>query len=198
MRIKKMIARVLVKEIVADIDSESGTVVLTDHWNGGAHSVLRVKTNKPGHNRYTTDDTTVDMINDLAAVMSDNAIAVTLNRLGRKSGQNNNWTKATIQSARSRRDIHAYDPRKQREQGIATMDQAAKILNISPMSVRRLIERGVIHSRQASAYAPRLISAEQLKTSDVIRAAELVRVRGKAPPPADPNQITLDFEGNGR
>lgn len=198
MRIKKMIARVLVKEIVADIDSEPGIVLLTVHWNGGTHSVLRVKKNKPGHNRYTTDDKTIDMIGDLAAVMSDNAIAITLNRLGRKSGQSNNWTRATVQSARSRRGIPAYDPRKQRDQGVVTMHQAAKILNISPMSVRRLIERGAIHSRQASPYAPRLISVEQLKTSDVIRAADLVRTRGKAPLPADPNQITLDFEGKRR
>ena len=45
MRLKQRIVRILVHEIVADVDEERSQIVLLIHWTGGRHSELRVKKN---------------------------------------------------------------------------------------------------------------------------------------------------------
>ena len=52
MRLKQRIVRILVEEIVADVDETTGEIVFLIHWNGGTHSELRMKKNLTGrHSR---------------------------------------------------------------------------------------------------------------------------------------------------
>jgi len=52
MRLKQRIVRILVEEIVADVDETTGEIVLLIHWSGGRHSELRMKKNLTGrHSR---------------------------------------------------------------------------------------------------------------------------------------------------
>ena len=48
MRLKQRIVRILVHEIVADVDEECSEIVLLN-WTGGRHSELRVKKNATEH-----------------------------------------------------------------------------------------------------------------------------------------------------
>src|SRR5215471_20435792 len=43
MRLKQRIVRILIREIVVDIDEEKREIVLLIHWAGGRHSELRIK-----------------------------------------------------------------------------------------------------------------------------------------------------------
>jgi hypothetical protein len=55
MRLKQRIVRILVAEIVADVDQANQQIVLLIHWTGGQHSELRLKKNATGrHSRCTS------------------------------------------------------------------------------------------------------------------------------------------------
>ena len=43
MRLKQRIVRILVEEIVADVDAANAEIVLLIHWTGGRHSELRLR-----------------------------------------------------------------------------------------------------------------------------------------------------------
>jgi hypothetical protein len=43
MRLKQRIVRILVEEIIADVDDTASEVVLLIHWTGGRHSEVRMK-----------------------------------------------------------------------------------------------------------------------------------------------------------
>ena len=44
MRLKQRIVRILIQEIIVDIDDASREIVLVMHWQGGRHTELRVAT----------------------------------------------------------------------------------------------------------------------------------------------------------
>src|SRR5207302_2371273 len=48
MRLKQRLVRILIDEIVVDVDEKSSEVVLVIHWSGDRHSELRVKKNATG------------------------------------------------------------------------------------------------------------------------------------------------------
>jgi len=47
MRLKQRIVRILVHEIVADVNEKTNEIILLMHWVGGRHSELRVKKTNP-------------------------------------------------------------------------------------------------------------------------------------------------------
>jgi hypothetical protein len=51
MHLKQRIVRILVGEIVADVDDAASEIVLLIHWTGGRHSELRMKKNLTGFSR---------------------------------------------------------------------------------------------------------------------------------------------------
>jgi hypothetical protein len=53
-RLKQRLVRILIDEIVVDVDEKSSEVVLVIHWSGGRHSELRVKKNGIGKHRRCT------------------------------------------------------------------------------------------------------------------------------------------------
>jgi hypothetical protein len=53
-RLKQRIVRILINEVVVDVDEEKHEVILVIHWAGGRHSELRVPKIVPGrHSRCT-------------------------------------------------------------------------------------------------------------------------------------------------
>jgi hypothetical protein len=53
MRVKQRIVRVVIQEIVADVDDSARTIMLVIHWIGGQHSELPVKKNEVGQHRHS-------------------------------------------------------------------------------------------------------------------------------------------------
>jgi hypothetical protein len=54
MRLKQRIARILIREIVADVDQNKREIVLLIHLAGGRHSELRLKKRETGKHRHCT------------------------------------------------------------------------------------------------------------------------------------------------
>ena len=67
MRLKQRIVRILIQEIVADVDEAQRAIVLLIHWAGGRHSELRVKKNETGRHGRCTSLEAIDVVRQMAA-----------------------------------------------------------------------------------------------------------------------------------
>ena len=167
MRLKQRITRILIREIVADVDEPAGEIVLTIHWTGGRHSDLRVKKNQTGHHSRCTSIEAIEIIRQMAGRFPDEQIAATLNRLGLKTGSGNNWVELRIRTARSYYDFPSYDP--QLRQSMLTLEGASEKLGVSHKIVRRLIDSKMIPATQVVPWAPWEIPVESIESEQVLR-----------------------------
>jgi hypothetical protein len=85
--LKQRIVRILVQEIIADIDEQNHETVLLIHWTGGRHSELRVKRNGTGKHSRCTSLQAIEVVRQMTGMFPDRQIAATLNRLGLKQVQ---------------------------------------------------------------------------------------------------------------
>src|SRR5204863_132450 len=100
MRLKQRIMRILIEEIIADVDESHREIVLVIHWAGGRHSELRLKKRETGQHRRCTSVEAVEVVRQMADRFSDELIAATLNRLGMHTGIGNTWDKDRVYSLR--------------------------------------------------------------------------------------------------
>lgn len=173
MRLKQRITRILIQEIVADVDESAGEIVLMIHWAGGRHSELRVKKNLTGHHSRCTNMEAIEIIRRMAGRFPDEQIAATLNRLGLKTGSGNNWVELRIRTARSYHKLPSYDPKLR--QDMLTLEEASESLGVSHKIVRRLIDSKVIAATQVVPWAPWEIPAESIQSEQVRREVAAVR-----------------------
>jgi DNA invertase Pin-like site-specific DNA recombinase len=176
MRLKQRITRILIQEIIADVDESAGEIVLMIHWAGGRHSELRVKKNLTGHHSRCTNMEAIEIIRRMAGRFPDEQIAATLNRLGLKTGSGNNWVELRVRTARSYHKLPSYDP--QLRQNILTLEEASDGLGVSHKIVRRLIDCKVITATQVVPCAPWEIPAESIQSEQVLREVAAVK-RGR-------------------
>jgi DNA invertase Pin-like site-specific DNA recombinase len=163
-KLKKRIIRTVVKEIVVSINGVEVTAII--HWAGGDHSRLRFEKNRAGTHRWSTDADTRSLIRELARLTTDAGIAVTLNRLGRKTAKGNSWNTMRVASFRNYDGIPSFDPRALTEAGEILLEDAAKMVGIPRLRLYKLIRQDLIPARQACPGAPWV-----LKISDVERHA---------------------------
>ncbi|MCP4309565.1 MAG: recombinase family protein [bacterium] len=177
--LKKRILRTVIQEIIADVSADPPAVVLHVHWAGGVHTPLRVRKNRPGEHRRTTDREVVDLVRDLAHICDDQQTALILNRLGYKTGVGNSWTESRVNSVRRKHEIPAVS--KAAKRSWLTLEQAAAALQVSRSFAKRLLVEEILPGRQVVAYAPWVIERASLDLPEV-RAAVAARSRGKRSP----------------
>jgi excisionase family DNA binding protein len=178
MRLKQRIVRIVLQEIVADIDQEQREIVLLLHWAGGRHSELRVRKNSTGENRYRTVVEAFDVIRQMTGRFSDERIAATLNRIGLRTGAGNAWNEQRVNSFRYKHQLAAKDIQVGKT---LTMEQAADRLGVSKTSVRRMISQKLLAATQVVRYAPWEIQPEALELAPVRLAVEAIK-RGEGLP----------------
>jgi len=182
---RKRILRAALHEIIARI--EGGFIEMVLHWQGGAHTPLKLKMNTVGQHRYAVPQDTVTLVRDLARLMPDKQIARLLNRAGKPTGRGNGWTEVRVRSFRDYHQIAVYRPGEWAERGEITLEAAAKIIGVIPMTALRMIKRGDLKGRQLCRGAPWVI-----KAVDVAAFASATRF-GK-PLSANPAQHFFDFQ----
>jgi DNA invertase Pin-like site-specific DNA recombinase len=180
MRLKQRIVRILMEEIVADVEDEKREVVLLLHWAGGRHSELRVPKNRPGQHQRCTSIEAVEVVRRMAGKYPDEQIAATLNRLGLRTGAGNTWSTQRVYTLRHYHRLPVYKAN-QNDEGVLTLQETAQKLGVSPTSVRRMIEQKLIPAVQAVACAPWEIRADTLNTEEVQRAVNHTRNRVRSP-----------------
>ncbi len=176
MRLKQRIVRILIREIVADIDKEKQEIVLLPHWAGGRHSELRVKKNAVGRHRHCTKLEAVEVVRQMADQLSDEQIASTLNRLGMRTGAGNGWSEVKVRALRNYHQLPAYDASRVTADSL-TLEQAARRLGVSVTAVRHLIQRKTIPGTQVVPGAPWQIPVAAVEAPNVRRAVMDIQSR---------------------
>jgi hypothetical protein len=146
MRLKQRIVRILIQEIIVDIDDASRAIVLVLHWHGGRHTELRVPRPWSGRTKRCTDAEAVALVRRMAGRWDDDAIAMQLNLVGWRTGTGNHWTRMRVRELRGRLDLPACDPT---QPTWLTAKGAATHLGISPAYAGLLLKRGIIPGTQA-------------------------------------------------
>jgi len=186
---RKKIIRLLIAEIIADVVGDKLELVI--HWHGGDHTCLSTKRNRAGQNQWMTDADVVDLVRVLARQMTDDSIAVVLNRSGRSTGRGNSWTRNRVCSLRHHHEIAPYREGERADRGEVTISEAAAALAVSPSTIRRMISNGLLPAQQLCKGAPWIIHLRDLERKDVREEAAARRAR--RPSSGDSRQESLDF-----
>ena len=186
---KKKIVRVLIDEITVKV--KDGVIHFTVRWQGADHSELSVAKGRNGQHRWTTEVDVIELARALARQMPDKLIASALNRAGKTTGRGNGWTGSRVCSLRNHHGIAVYRDGERRERGEMTLDEAAISLSLSPSSVRRLIQQGMLPARQFCKGTPWIINVKDLARKDIVQAAGARRLH--SPPSANASQKSLQL-----
>jgi excisionase family DNA binding protein len=188
---RKKIIRTVISEIIVDIVGDNLELIV--HWEGGDHTRLIVRRNRPGQTRWTTDVVVVDLVRALARQMPDQTIAALLNRSGKSTGRGNSWTRGRICSLRHQYNIAIYRDGEHADRGEATIDEAAKVLAVSTATIRRLIAEGFLPAKQHCKGAPWIIRQADLAREEIRRQADMRRSRRPLPDERQQNLLDLSI-----
>jgi DNA invertase Pin-like site-specific DNA recombinase len=189
-RLKKRIVRTLIEEIVVDVDSAAGEVIVVIHWSGGVHTEVRLPRRRRGQNSSQASKEIIDTVRDLSLICSDKIIAAFLNRNGLLTGRGNRWTRDHVTALRSYHQIPCHSADAQAAEGWMNLTQAAHVLNINPRTLRIAVERGQIEARHPLPDGPWVINRRALQTS---AAADLVQRGNRTVAIPNDEQETFDF-----
>lgn len=191
MILKKQIVRELVEEIVVTVDKKENLIRCWIHWSGGQHTPLQLPLKTRKVTKRTDEEDPVEIIKKLREIVDDSRIVQILNRAGIKRKTGASWTKKRIEDFRQRHGIPAFSEKEKKAKQLMTQQEAANRLEISPMSVLRLIRTGVISAKQVFSGSPWIIKTSALEKKIVQRAVENIKKGSSGPLTENPNQLTL-------
>ncbi len=169
--IKKQIVRLLVEQIVVDVTAESELIVAI-HWIGGHHSEHRMPLRERSSQSHDVNMTKAVRV--LRSVANDEQIARMLNRTGLRTPRKASWTAQRVAAFRARNRIAQFDPTEKARLDILRQDEVAARLEISPMSVHRLLQAGVLPGEQIKPGLPWIIKAKSLELDRVKAAVKAI------------------------
>ncbi|MFN4156552.1 MAG: hypothetical protein ACK4HF_18055 [Paracoccaceae bacterium] len=149
-RAKQRLVRLLIEEVVIDIDAMMNEFVILLHWIGGRHTEVRLDRRRTG--RFPPGEELVagDVLRKLGGHRPDRELAVTLNRMLCRTEDGETWTTVRIADPRERLAIPPYDSETDIPKTLS-VDAAAKRLGICVAAVHKLIRSG---ARRLSGPSP--------------------------------------------
>lgn len=180
-RLRQRLVRILIEDIIADVDDDASTLSLTVRWVGGRHTTYRLP--KRARPSTHTDLDAIEVLRRMAGQFSDDQIAATLNRSGYKTGRGNTWNRMRVEDTRQRYKLPCFVPGS--TPTTLTVRAAAQQLGVSASFVTRLIKDGILPARQVVSGAPWAIPPSAL-SSTVVSEAVTNRRRRRCPRPETP------------
>src|SRR6201997_36454 len=179
-RLKKRIVRTLIHEVIADIDQIAAEIILLVHWVGGVHSEIRLPKRRRGQRNSTSADV-IAAVRQLVLIAKDDLIAGILNRNGLTTGYGNRWTRERVTSLRSHHRIAVYNPADNGIEPWLNLGAAAKLLQVTPKTLRLASEAGEIEAIHPLPEGPWIFSRATLSTSSARAITERARQNPKHP-----------------
>ena len=166
MRTKQRLARILIQEVVIDLDEDKDEVAMAIHWTGGRHTEVRLARTRTG--RYPEDrhPSPVDVVRTLGGHWSDRQLATTMNRMRCKRNNGESWTTLRVRDLRERLGVAAFNAAAARPDTIS-VDETARRLKICVGSVLRLIKAGILPAQQLMPCAPWQVPVGALQSQQV-------------------------------
>ena len=189
-RLKKRIVRTVIREVVADIDAEAAEIMLVIHWMGGIHTELRLPRRRRGQRNSTAPDI-IAAVRHLVLIANDDVIAGILNRNGLVTGNGNRWTRERVTSLRSNYKIPVYRPAENGMEPWLNLSKAARLLSITPKTLRLAAEAGEIEALHPLPDGPWIFSREILAGSEAQMIVSRARSSAKYPTGPHPDQQNL-------
>jgi DNA invertase Pin-like site-specific DNA recombinase len=165
-RAKQRIVRLLIEEIVVELDDDTHEAVLLIHWIGGRHTEVRVPRRRAGGYPEDLNPSAVEVIRRLGGQWPDRELAVTMNRMRCKTPDDLTWTTVRVAELRDRLGIAPFEADAERPRTISA-DAAAHRLGICVSSVHKLIRDGALPARQLMPSAPWQIPVDALDSEAV-------------------------------
>ena len=194
MRVKQRIVRLMLEEVIVDIDEQAAQIAMKLHWLGGRHSELHIQRPRPGNHRHATRTDAVEIVKRMAGQWPDKEIAATLNRRGMKTGVGNTWTESRVYSLRRKHRCLDYSPPSNGEE-MLTLNQAADRLGVGSWVVRRLIKLGILEASQTVRSAPWQIKTSTVESEKIRKAAQAVKSRKLRPGSGTTDDRNLTIPG---
>ena len=189
-RLKKRIVRTLINEVIADLDDGTSEIVLVIHWAGGVHTELRLPKRRRGQRNATSDDI-VGAVRQLVLIANDDVIAGVLNRNGLTTGNGNRWTRGRVTALRSYRKIPVFRPQVDGLEPWLNLGGAAKLLGITPKTLRLAAEAGEIDGAHPLPDGPWIFSRSKLETPQARQILDRARQNPRHPTGSHPDQESL-------
>jgi DNA invertase Pin-like site-specific DNA recombinase len=189
-RLKKRIVRTVIQEIVADIDKDAAEIVLIVHWIGGVHTELRLPRRRRSQRNSTSADV-IAAVRQLVLIANDDLIAGILNRNGLVTGHGNRWTRERVTSLRSHHSIPVHRPAENGIEPWLNLSRAARLLKITPKTLRLAAEAGEIEAVHPLPDGPWIFSRASLTDTAAQTIAERARQNPKYPAGSHPDQQNL-------
>jgi DNA invertase Pin-like site-specific DNA recombinase len=166
MRTKQRLTRILIQEVVIDLDDAKDEVAVAVHWTGGRHTEIRLARTRTG--RYPDDrhPSPVEVVRTLGGHWPDRQLAVTMNRMRCKRNDGESWTTLRVRTLRERLGVPAFDAAAAGPETIS-VDETARRLQICVGSVIRLIKAGILPAQQLMPCAPWKVPVEALESKQV-------------------------------
>ena len=179
-RLKKRIVRTVIHEVIADLDDVASEIVLVIHWAGGVHTELRLPKRRRGQ-RNATPDGLIEAVRQLVLIANDDLIAGILNRNGLTTGNGNRWTRERVTALRSYRKIPVYRPQPDGIEPWLNLGKAAKVLGITPKTLRIAAEAGEIEGVHPLSFGPWIFSRSKLELPQAKQLVDRARQKPKYP-----------------
>lgn len=192
-RLKKRILRLLIKEILVELDEQQGQIRLTIHWVGGVHTELVAPRRKRG-SATRTDADLIEAVRVLVLIANDEQIAGALNRNNYRTGRGNRFTRERVVALRNYHGIPVHNADERSKNGWMTLTEAADHLGISSRTLRLTAETGEIPARHPLPDGPWVFSKDDLE-SDAARAVQQRAKNRRKTAVPNSKQQTLDFSG---
>jgi hypothetical protein len=189
-RLKKRIVRIVIHEVIADVDSAAAEIVLVVHWIGGVHSEIRLPRRRRGQRSSTPADV-IAAVRQLVLIANDDVIAGILNRNGLLTGYGNRWTRERVTSLRSHHRIAVYKPADDGIDPWLNLSKAARLLHVALRTLRLAAEAGEIESIHPLPDGPWIFSRAVLSSSPARAITERARQNPKYPTGSHPDQQSL-------
>jgi len=132
---KQRIVRILVHEVLLDLDATCNDVLVTIHWKGGRHTELRVPRVRARRGEPDCRPSAVEVMRKIGGQFSDRDTAATMNRMQCPGA--GRWTTERARELRKRLGISPFDPGKDAD--LISINEAARRLGIATRSVYQLI-----------------------------------------------------------
>ena len=189
-RLKERIAGMLLQGASVDVCPEQGEIRLALHWLEDLHTELTVRRRRHGQNSLHTAASTVEAVQLLSRIGSDEQIAGCLNHHQLSIGKGNFWTNAAVASLRSKRSFPVYSPERRKAEGWMTLNEATAQIGISTTTLRYAAEAQEIPALHPLPVGPWIFKREDLETTAAKAAVQRARRRREGAGP-DARQMPL-------
>ena len=173
-KLRQRLVRLLLYEVLCDVDRDRREASLLLHWQGGRHSELRVSMRRQGQSERAATTIARQFLVENVDVLQPAELAAALNRQGERTGTGRRWTAASVCAYLSGQRLGKYGRPAAVTEGVC-LAQAARILNISPTALLKLMARGLLQVTQRYAHSPYRIPESALHDPVLLAAVREIQ-----------------------